>query len=166
MITESPIEAKFAEAVQLYDDALTILPSSDLDTFIRAFLVLGIWDFTGAQRHDFACAPQVQIGPYRVDFCFVADCIYGKPLLVAVECDGHEFHERTKEQAARDKLRDRDLMRRGVHVMRFTGSEIHKDAEACFYDEVFSYMLDRHQEGVDQLHKSVDYFLEKRRAAS
>lgn len=28
---------------------------------------------------------------------------------VVVECDGHEFHERTKAQAARDRERDRGL---------------------------------------------------------
>jgi very-short-patch-repair endonuclease len=48
-----------------------------------------------------------------------------------VECDGHDFHERTKEQAARDKKRDRDLLSRGVTTIRFTGPEIYKNAEGC-----------------------------------
>lgn len=51
---------------------------------------------------------------------------------LAVECDGHDFHERTKEQAARDKSRDRRLARCGVvTVLRFTGSEIHENPRAC-----------------------------------
>ena len=50
--------------------------------------------------------------------------------LIAVECDGHEFHEKTKQQAARDKARDRD---------RFTGSEIWKDPGACA-DEVLVHL--------------------------
>jgi len=50
---------------------------------------------------------------------------------VAVECDGHDFHERTKEQAERDKARDRDLQTLGWHVARFTGSEIFRDPEAA-----------------------------------
>lgn len=45
---------------------------------------------------------------------------------VAVECDGHEYHERTKEQARRDKSRDRKLLSLGFPVLRFTGSEIHE----------------------------------------
>ena len=43
---------------------------------------------------------------------------------VVVECDGHGFHEKTKEQARRDKARDRDLHAMGCPVIRFTGSEL------------------------------------------
>lgn len=50
---------------------------------------------------------------------------------ILVECDGHEFHEKTKEQAARDKSRDRDLQAAGFPVYRFTGSEIWRDPVAC-----------------------------------
>jgi very-short-patch-repair endonuclease len=85
-------------------------------------------------------APQVQIGPYRVDFLFAEARSDWEPIcLVAVECDGHEFHEKTKEQAARDKARDRDLAGRGVTVMRFSGSEIWRDAGA-YADEVLTFL--------------------------
>lgn len=50
---------------------------------------------------------------------------------VIIECDGHDFHEKTKEQAQRDKKRDRDLQMAGYRVMRFTGSEIFKNAGRC-----------------------------------
>lgn len=50
---------------------------------------------------------------------------------LAVECDGHDFHERTKEQARRDKGRDRKLVAAGVQVVRFTGSEIFADPLRC-----------------------------------
>jgi very-short-patch-repair endonuclease len=65
-------------------------------------------------------------GTFRLDFAFE---IAGKK--VAIECDGHEFHERTKEQAARDKARDRALTAAGWRVLRFTGSEIWKSPERC-----------------------------------
>ena len=79
--------------------------------------------------------PQVSIGRYRVDFlCAVkmhpADGPYQMKYL-AVECDGHDFHEKTKQQASRDKLRDRTLLLHGIPCMRFTGSEIWNDAYAC-----------------------------------
>jgi very-short-patch-repair endonuclease len=41
-----------------------------------------------------------------------------------VELDGHAFHERTKEQAAKDKARDRWMTGAGYAVVRFTGSEV------------------------------------------
>lgn len=48
---------------------------------------------------------------------------------VAVELDGHDFHERTKEQARRDRARERRLIAMGWTVVRFTGSEVYQDAE-------------------------------------
>lgn len=71
----------------------------------------------------FVCQPQVQIGKYRVDF-LVHDC--NNEVRIIIECDGHDFHEKTKEQAHRDKKRDRDLQAAGYKVFRFTGSEIWK----------------------------------------
>lgn len=48
-----------------------------------------------------------------------------------VECDGHNFHERTKEQAAKDRNRDRTAQLGGIEVFRFTGSEIWRDPWGC-----------------------------------
>ncbi len=68
--------------------------------------------------------PQFEIGPYRVDFAiFYSD---ERSVKVVVECDGHDFHERTKEQAQRDKARDRYLQDQGYKVLRYTGSEIYR----------------------------------------
>ena len=47
---------------------------------------------------------------------------------------GHEFHGKTRQQAARDKGRDRDLTSNGIKVFRFTGSEIWKDPGTCADD--------------------------------
>lgn len=60
---------------------------------------------------------------YRLDFAIPR-------LLVAVECDGHTFHERTPEQATYDRRRDRALQSAGWLVLRFTASEIEADAAA------------------------------------
>lgn len=39
-----------------------------------------------------------------------------------------------KEQAAHDRARDRHLLKLGIVTARFTGSEIHRDAERCAVD--------------------------------
>ncbi len=75
-------------------------------------------------------AQQVKIPPYRADFVLRATKQELSSRLV-VECDGHAFHERTKAQARRDKKRDRKLLAAGYPTVRFTGSEIHADADAC-----------------------------------
>lgn len=74
---------------------------------------------------------QYPIGDYRADF--VVRCTYDdkRKLRIVVECDGHDFHERTKEQASHDKRRDRLFQRLGYQVFRFTGSDITKDANGC-----------------------------------
>lgn len=50
---------------------------------------------------------------------------------IIVECDGHDFHERTKEQAMRDRARDRAAQAAGYHMMRFTGAELFRDPLKC-----------------------------------
>lgn len=82
--------------------------------------------------------PQVCFGSYRVDFLlgylrydFGRDEMPVVEHWIVAECDGHDFHDRTKEQARRDKARDRFLVASGVKVMRFTGAEIWRDPTAC-----------------------------------
>ena len=90
--------------------------------------------------------PQMEIGEYRVDFLWKRflreppDRYRYRLPAVVIECDGHDFHERTKEQAKRDKSRDRTLQREGYHVLHFTGSEIWRNPIACIdqVDEFFS----------------------------
>lgn len=79
--------------------------------------------------------PQAQVGEFRVDF-LVRARFHERPLrdVLVVECDGHDFHERTKEQAKRDRSRDRTLQAMGLRVFRFTGHEIHRDPTACAYE--------------------------------
>lgn len=91
------------------------------------------FDVCGYQRglgDPISIEPQVTVGPYRVDF--MVSCQFGSETLrIAVECDGHEFHEKTKAQASRDKRRDRAIQRNGCRVFRFTGSDIFNDAHGC-----------------------------------
>lgn len=75
----------------------------------------------------------------RLDFAIMIDWvsrwegsgIQAKTAWIAVECDGHSFHERTKEQAASDRSRDRMLAEGGWTVLRFTGSELYANPSGC-----------------------------------
>lgn len=67
---------------------------------------------------------------YRADF-LISYHFFGAYWQAVVECDGHEFHDRTKAQAKRDRQRDRDLQHAGYRVFRFTGSELNGGAEGC-----------------------------------
>lgn len=70
--------------------------------------------------------PQYEFQNYRIDWA-----VYCGRKWVFVECDGHDFHERTKEQAARDRKKDREIQAAGLNVLRFTGSEIYRDPSSC-----------------------------------
>ncbi len=83
--------------------------------------------------------PQAQLGEHRVDFCLTLDGsiraedgrLRSGSKRMVIECDGHEFHERTKVQAKRDRERDRLLQSFGFLVYRYTGQEIWEDVFAC-----------------------------------
>jgi very-short-patch-repair endonuclease len=82
---------------------------------------------------------QAQLPGWRVDFIVHALASWrrnpggGTPgwKRLIVECDGHDFHERTKEQAAKDRSRDREAQEQGYEIFRFTGSELWKDPLGC-----------------------------------
>lgn len=82
---------------------------------------------------EFTIRPQYPIGPYFVDFAVLVGPfgVERKEFRIAVECDGHYFHDRTKEQATRDKRRDRYLTLHGWRVIRFTETEINADPRGC-----------------------------------
>lgn len=137
-VCESPIEQKMLAVLlmtpfEIYSDVNTILTQEEFERGIRL---------------DGDCAlvvPQAKVPGlnYRLDFLVVMN---GRALdtkdepMFAVECDGHEFHERTKEQAARDRKRDRDIQAAGIPILRFTGSEIFNNLDAC-QDEIESFGL-------------------------
>lgn len=75
--------------------------------------------------------PQYKIGAYRVDFVLAFHERLALRDTVVIELDGHDWHEKTKEQAARDKARDRYLSRHFGKVIHFTGSEIFDDVQKC-----------------------------------
>lgn len=51
--------------------------------------------------------------------------------LIAVEIDGHDFHERTKDQVTYRNRRDRDLQAAGWHVLHFSGGEVVTRPDRC-----------------------------------
>ncbi len=105
-------------------------PTCPIEGSELPMLVGARWPVDTKALHIFR---QVAIGPYKADFLVEwgdfthPDAIYR----AVVECDGHDFHERTKEQAKHDRRRDRTVQGFGLPILRFTGSEIYADAVGC-----------------------------------
>lgn len=103
-----------------------------------------LWDRPEDDARECACGlviePQAVIARYRADFLVSAwftDRKLGSSVArVVVECDGHDFHERTKEQASRDKARDRAFQKMGHTVFRYSGADIWADALRCSEEAV------------------------------
>ncbi len=138
-----------AEAESLHDGLARRCHSPIENLFLTAFYFtsqeLGGFLFDeppldGPLEHAFFFVkPQEPIDEYRADFV-IGLYQYPARTRIVVECDGHDFHERTKEQAAHDRKRDRAFQAKGFVVFRFTGSELYRNAFKCA-DEVCSHLI-------------------------
>lgn len=135
---ESPIEARFLLSLTCScakHDLSMVIEDDEGDPLYNA-------ETNAWMETKLHVCPQKQLGNHRVDF--LLNLVFNNPEIeiarmvgepdppgplvvqerMVIECDGHDFHERTAEQASLDKNRDRELLNAGYPVMRFTGSEI------------------------------------------
>jgi very-short-patch-repair endonuclease len=73
--------------------------------------------------NNYELMPQYKILNYKADFLV-------KDTNLVIECDGYDQHK-TKEQIASDYKRERDIINDGYSVIRFSGSEINRNADLC-----------------------------------
>ncbi|MDE2105580.1 MAG: DUF559 domain-containing protein, partial [Patescibacteria group bacterium] len=79
----------------------------------------------------YVVAPQLRVGPYWADFGVLCRGKSGVLCRAVIECDGHTYHERTPEQAAHDRARDRHMQASGIMVLRYTAAEIQSAPLFC-----------------------------------
>jgi very-short-patch-repair endonuclease len=140
-ICESPIEKQMYVAMCCVFTTQEMVWGTAFSPSIEGFNTLDhLRKCEGLPAHmigeTYMLACQVPVGKYRADFALRRTLPFKKnraiisPILI-VECDGHDYHERTKEQAQRDKARDREMLGMGLRVIRFTGSEVFRDYWRC-----------------------------------
>lgn len=135
-IGDSPIEHLMFEAISSYSHyvqggewKLITLPRG---TFPAQSLLKERDMLIGPGQSTLFIGWQVPIGDYKADFtASIWNSAKHRYDTLVIECDGHNFHERTKEQAAHDRARDRWMQSAGFPVFRFTGSEIYRDPMGC-----------------------------------
>lgn len=110
-----------------------------IEKVLYAILSRISYNFMQDYSQDFNIYIQTQqkIDNYTVDFLVTSDFSNEK---IIIECDGHDFHEKTKEQAQHDKERDRFLTSKGYIILRYTGSEIYNNF--CGIESELSKLLD------------------------
>jgi very-short-patch-repair endonuclease len=106
---------------------------------------------------------QWTVGNWRIDFALIGFSDLDFPLrdgaeppstmlnIVTIEVDGHQYHERTKEQARRDRSRDRKQISFGWAPLRFTGWEVYTDPAACA-DEALTVFFERQRKVLADYH--------------
>lgn len=77
-------------------------------------------------KTDRLLVPQYPWRGRRIDFA-----LFELKNTIFIECDGHDYHERTPLQAGRDRRKDREVQLDGFHILRFTGTEINQDPIGC-----------------------------------
>lgn len=102
------IETKFAEALAAVRP--TIAPSLYLRPQFWVLAANGKW--------------------YRPDF--VSTCFGPR---VAIEVDGFDTHS-SRDDITADRIRQRELERSGLDIIRFGGQEVHRDAEGCALEAI------------------------------
>ncbi len=113
------------------NNTIAICESSIEEAFYTALDKIIAFEQGIGHTLDMVIEPQVKIGKYRVDFLVSYKPVPNVTKHVIVECDGHDFHEKTKSQAKMDKQRDRYLQGQGYHVLHFTGSELYQKPLKC-----------------------------------
>jgi very-short-patch-repair endonuclease len=138
-ICESPIEVALGGAILMLDR---------IDPFTRGheIAIASSKEIPDYKAEKWLLVPQYEWQDFRIDLALRVPEYRFK--WVFIECDGHDFHERTKEQAARDRQKDREIQASGIPVLRFTGSEIHRNLESCA-EQVFQFIEDRFDDWVD-----------------
>ncbi len=77
------------------------------------------------RRYLLDIAQQVPVAGYRCDFMLTIRAVHSQRFMrLAIECDGHSFHDRTPEQASADRQRDRKLLALCVPTLRYTFSDL------------------------------------------
>lgn len=133
------IETKFYEAFSdilqrgfvIYQDQKVEIKKDDED-----FYVINLNN--DSLEFTFEIQPKVDyLAGYIPDFLITVNNLLSG---YCIEIDGHEWHEKTKEQVRADKEKDRAYLKNGFIPVRFTGSEVYHDAKKCV-DELFEIMI-------------------------
>lgn len=119
-----------------YEQAVRKAIDNHLVTSPIEQLFLMEWHYQRAEEKcNVTLHPQERVktsgGTYAIDFVVRSKVGSETRGTVAIELDGHDFHEKTKEQVAKDKKRERAIVKAGLPMLRFSGHEIWKDARAC-----------------------------------
>ena len=85
---------------------------------------------------------------YIVDFLIFGDeyinTFLKKDFKLIIECDGYDFHQKTKKQVNYDNQREYDLKMEKYDILRFSGSKIYNEPIKCA-NEILNYIREKNE---------------------
>jgi very-short-patch-repair endonuclease len=143
-LVESPIEHILGLAI--FDELKNLYDGGQCWFYSQSEFEGGAAASWQSSENAFVVVPQLTIADVgRVDFAiFVPWLSIDQPQLI-VEGDGHDFHDRTPEQASRDRKRMRALQRLGIPVLPYTGTDIIRNSGEAAW-EVAEFVNARYQD--------------------
>lgn len=133
---QSPLELRLGAALlHLMLDPGEFGPPHFLNLFLPRHEVMSLDDFPPVRpikEGVINAAPGTWWDKYQTDFMLCVKAPRArKSAWGAVECDGHDFHEKTSDQVSHDRARDREFQAGGIAVLRFPGCQVNEDATKC-----------------------------------
>lgn len=131
---KSPIEKIFLTAFEIYcncedKEQLYLFPQKEIE----------------CENHKYIIDFEFDSDDYLTKL-LLKDEIVNKNFKLAIECDGYEFHQKTKEQVQHDNEREYELKMAGYEVLRFSGTQIYNNPLKCAED-TYNYIMKRIKEG-------------------
>jgi very-short-patch-repair endonuclease len=137
---QTPLWATLTSAIQDSEDPEHPESQHPFGSPLEA--VFAVW-FEAAQFpfREFEIQRQVTVSGadgknYRFDFVLQSHLSPKVELRIAVELDGHTFHEKTREQVTSRNRRDRALQRAGYQVFHFSYSEMTREPAQCIAEVI------------------------------
>lgn len=130
--------------VESEDEAVNAIQRSIGELLVESPIERLFWQTFIACGDPDLPVPQYPIGNYRLDFAFPDEKI-------AIEIDGHDYHKEVEQRSA-DAKRDRDLLKEGWATLRFTGSDVHRNAGNVI-NEVRAFVREKRQSEIAETQK-------------
>lgn len=74
----------------------------------------------------------IWLGDYKPDYLLDVKAPYSTKIVRgALECDGHEYHNVDPDQVSYDRRRDREMLDKGICVLRYTARDVIDDPKGC-----------------------------------
>ena len=121
---------------EFLSDISCYLSSANINSPIEIIFLVAFYIYTKGSiyinpQERIEIGNKVYYADFSISFDYFVNNSFNEDFKLVIECDGYEFHQKTKEQVDNDNQREYDLKMQGYNVLRFSGREIFKYPMQC-----------------------------------